>query len=119
MTTATATRTITTTTTAAQKCQPWCEYKDCWEDPAANPADGIVCISATTEVALEGRQPLASGSGDWPSLRLYLGPSMDAGGDGSTVLLAHGDNRGVYLTPAKARELAAALTSLAALADGQ
>lgn len=119
MTTATATRTNTMSTTAAlQQCQPWCEYQDCWQDPRHNPAEGIACISTTTDIALEGSQPLASGPGDWPSLSLYLGPTMDTGHYGSAVLLAHGDNRGVYLTPAKARELANALTKLAALADG-
>jgi len=101
----------------AMTCQPWCEYQNCWEDPCHNLADGVACISATTEVALEGRQPLASGPGDWAPLSLYLGPSMDTDDNGPAILLAHGDNQGIYLTPAKARELAAALTSLAALAD--
>lgn len=118
MTPITATRTHTTATQAGQ-CQSWCEYQDCWQDPCHNPAEGIACISSETEVTLEGSQPLASGPGDWPSLSLYLGPDMEADSKGSAVLLAHGDNRGFYLTPAKARELATTLIALAALADGQ
>ena len=98
------------------QCQPWCAYQDCWKDPAASPIDGTACISAEREVTLDGAQPWLPKSA-YSSMSLYLGPDTTEQRAKPAVLLAFAEDQMIQLTPTRARELANALTALAALVD--